>query len=257
MAKIERKTQKIFANNAGSQQITAFGTAKLDNPTFTTDVDVIQNNNYLQGWDSSLESDLAPFKEDSTGLWYAITRQVAYLYQQGIAEWDAGTEYTQGSLVSKYNNGNLEIYMSLQNNNTGNQLTEDGYWKKYNLDDIIALINNKLNTNLDNLSTVSKQTITTFAMPSNRYTNIAWSSGATYTAPANGWYTVWGSFKEGGVTLYNTTTGLGNSTLNNSGAQNTGYASIQVKKGDAIRTYNAYSGFAVGGFRFIYAEGAQ
>lgn len=137
MARITRKTQKIFASNAQSDQITAFGTAKTSNPTYTTDVSAIQTAIYEQGWTPSLMSDLAPYLQDSNALWYAITTQIAYLYQQGIAEWDINTEYTQGSLVSRYNNGEIEIYMSLQNNNIGHKLTETSYWKQYNLGTVI------------------------------------------------------------------------------------------------------------------------
>ena len=195
MAKLTRKTQKIFAGSTTSDQITAFGTAKTTNPVYTTDIDKIQSDIFSQGWTPSLMSDLAPYLQDSNGLWYAITRQLAYIYQQGIAEWDAGTEYTQGSLVSKYNNDNLEIYMSLQNSNTNHQLNESGYWKKYDFNDKMNKDfsnattqpwNDRLKTDLSNITTTSKQAMTNFTMPD--YTaGISLSSGQ-FTPTTNGYW---------------------------------------------------------------------
>lgn len=132
MAKIDRKTQKIFGSEAGSQQITAFGTAKLDNPTYTSDLDLIQNANFLQGWDPALEDDRAPYREDDTGLWYATTRQLAYLFQNGIAEYDDNTEYDIGSLVRF----GSDIYQSKVINNLGHTLSDTTYWSKFTLSDL-------------------------------------------------------------------------------------------------------------------------
>lgn len=132
MAKIDRKTQKIFGSEAGSQQITAFGTAKLDNPTYTSDLDLIQNANFLQGWDPALENDRAPYREDDTGLWYTVTRQLAYLFQNGIAEYDDNTEYDLGSLV-RFSN---DIYQSKVANNLGHTLSDTTYWNKFTLSDL-------------------------------------------------------------------------------------------------------------------------
>ena len=179
MAKLTRKTQKIFASNTDSDQITAFGTAKTSSPEYTTDVDKIQSNVFLQGWTPSLMSDLAPYLQDSNGLWYAITRQLAYIYQQGIAEWDVNTEYTQGSLVSRYNNDEIEIYMSLQNNNIGNQLTESSYWKLYTLNQT-----NKLNIDVSNATTDTKENIVKWGMPDYSRT-VTYSQTGNFTPSYN------------------------------------------------------------------------
>lgn len=136
MANLDRRTQKIFGSSATPQQISAFGTAKNNNPTYVTNLntgmDAIQNNTFLQGWTPSLVDDLAPFLEDSNGLWYMITRQLAYLYQDGIAEYDANTNYKIGSLVKVIaSNGAVTIYRSLINDNIGNSTTNSNYWKVY------------------------------------------------------------------------------------------------------------------------------
>lgn len=129
MAKLERKTQKIFASSAGNRSITAFGTAKTNTPKFTTDVDNIQNSNYLGGWSTALLADNAPYEEDDNGILYMITRQLAYLYQSGIAEYDVNTEYANDSFCSSEG----VWYKSLKDNNIGNSLTDTTSWQKIDL----------------------------------------------------------------------------------------------------------------------------
>lgn len=129
MAKLTRETQQIFANSAGSRQITAFGTAKSDNPTFTKELSEIQNTNYLYGWEQAILPDKAPFEEDMNALFYAVTRQLAYLFQIGMPEWDAGTEYRTNSYCQL---GGI-WYQSLTDENIGhNPTVETTYWKKFN-----------------------------------------------------------------------------------------------------------------------------
>lgn len=133
MAKILRKTQKIFGINAPTAQITTFGTAMTANPNNSRDLDDIQNANFLAGWASAIQSDKAPYEEDTNGLFYAITSQLGYLFQQGIAEWDAGTTYYLNSQCSVVQDGILVIKRSLTDNNTNNNpLTDDGTnWADY------------------------------------------------------------------------------------------------------------------------------
>lgn len=128
MAKILRATQQIFAQNAGSQMVTAFGTAMTDNPTYTTDIATIQNANFLSGWASAIQADKAPYEEDTNGLFYAITKQLAYLFQQGIPEYDANTEYNSTSIVQAMQDGKLVLKRSLIDNNIGNPVTDANSW---------------------------------------------------------------------------------------------------------------------------------
>lgn len=128
MAKILRATQQIFAQNAGSQMVTAFGTAMTDSPTYTTDVATIQNANFLSGWASAIQADKAPYEEDTNGLFYAITKQLAYLFQQGIPEYDANTEYNSTSIVQAMQDGKLVLKRSLIDNNIGNPITDETSW---------------------------------------------------------------------------------------------------------------------------------
>lgn len=132
MPKITRATQQIFGSNAPGTQITAFGTAKTANPVYTTDPAQLQTAASALGWDAAIESDKAPFEEDTNGLCYLMTRQLAYLYQQGIPEWDAGTTYYQNSQCSVVQDGILVIKRSLTDNNIGNDPTTDNVnWADY------------------------------------------------------------------------------------------------------------------------------
>ncbi len=129
MAKIPRTKQEIFGQNAGSRQITAFGTAKSENPVYTTDVAAIQNDNYMYGWQPALLPDKAPYEEDMNALFYAITTQLAYLYQEGIPEYDPNTEYSNTAYVKSVDG--LTIYRSLVPQNLGNPLNNPTYWQVF------------------------------------------------------------------------------------------------------------------------------
>lgn len=131
MPKIERETQKIFASQAGSREITEFGTAKDTDPVYTDDVGQIQNENFLNGWQSALLPDKSPWQEDMNALFYAITSQLGYLFQDGLPEYDTGTTYYTGALVKVINGSNVTIYKSLADNNTGNAVSNTGYWKVF------------------------------------------------------------------------------------------------------------------------------
>lgn len=132
MAKITRATQKIFAQNATTSQLTTFGTAKTANPNNSRNLADIQNANFLSGWASAIEADKAPFEEDTNGLCYAITSQLAYLFQQGTPEWDAGTTYFENSLCTVMQDGILVIKRSLTDNNINNDPTTDNEnWADY------------------------------------------------------------------------------------------------------------------------------
>lgn len=145
MAKIPRKTQKIFAENAGSLMLTAFGTAMTNNPTYTTDLDVIQNANFQSGWASAITSDKAPYEEDTNGLFYAFTKQIAYILQQGLSiEYDANTTYYKGSIVAVINNTTVKFYISLTDDNLGNNVTDGVNWQLHSISKIDDYYNSLL-----------------------------------------------------------------------------------------------------------------
>ena len=129
MPKIQRTTQQIFAENAGSQQITAFGTAKDQTPVYTQSVAQIQNTNYGYGWSSALLPDKAPWQEDMNALFFAITSQLAYIFQEGIPEYDTGTSYSKGALAKVIDEqGAVTVIKSVVDDNLGNSTSDTTYW---------------------------------------------------------------------------------------------------------------------------------
>ena len=137
MAKIPRVTQKIFAENAGSNEVTAFGTAKNgDDAEYTKDLSKIQTEAFTQGWEPALLTDDAPFMEDMNAVLLALSQQIAYLFQEGNAEWDNQTTYYKFSIVKKVINGDLKLFYSLTDDNIGNDPEQDTAvtnWKELNL----------------------------------------------------------------------------------------------------------------------------
>ena len=108
---------------------------------------------------------------------------------------------------------------------------------------------------VDSLSNNAKSSFSNLAMPSTTYIDLTWSNSATYTAPADGWFIVAGSFGEGGWAVYNTTTMLGNSCFSNSGNQNYGKTATPAAKGQVVQTY--FRGGTISNFRFVYAKGSE
>lgn len=109
----------------------------------------------------------------------------------------------------------------------------------------------KANINADNFSVAGKEVLAGLGMPSTRHTELTLgASGASYTAPANGWVYVGGACT-GYIALFSPTNTI-NSLL---APGSTGYARtfLPVRKGD---TFNIeYSNFTADTIRFIPSEG--
>jgi hypothetical protein len=112
MTKITRPGKNIvaFGSNAEGTERTTFGTT-----TQANDLDSNLNDSFARGWGIVAGSDL-PTKQDFNAMGYTLGQLNAYLYQMGIAEYDASQEYHQNS----FTNYNGVIYKSLTNNNVGN-----------------------------------------------------------------------------------------------------------------------------------------
>lgn len=131
MAKIQRKTQKIFSGQADNNMIAAFGTMKTGNPVYSTDIEELQTEAYTQGWSEAVLEDKAPYLEEMNGMQYGLSSQIAYNFQEGVAEYDAETTYYKGSIVKNTNSGVPILYYSLTDENTGNPLTDGANWEEY------------------------------------------------------------------------------------------------------------------------------
>lgn len=128
MAKIARKTQKIFGLNAGFQQISEFGSLAESSPEYSTDPEDIQSKAaYLSGWFAAVIGSNSPAIEDMNALCYLYAYQLAYLFQNGIPEWNATTEYYTGSLAT---NSSGRPYVSLVDSNINQALTDATKWQE-------------------------------------------------------------------------------------------------------------------------------
>lgn len=128
MAKITRATQKIFA--ALSNAIGDFGSAAAGTPVSGTSptLAAIQSlAQYMDGWGAAtLGASKFPAIEDMNAVDQLTTTQLAYILQEGMVEYDAGTTYFQKSIVKKP--GTYQIYGSVTDNNIGNALTDVTNW---------------------------------------------------------------------------------------------------------------------------------
>jgi hypothetical protein len=129
MAKILRALQKVFGDNVvATDNIAQFGSLKAGAPQFSKDPSVIQGlNAYLEGWKSAVVNNNAPALQDENALHYLWSRQLAYLFQAGIPEYDTATEYHLGSFVQDAG----VVYRSIQNTNENNALTDGAWWVQF------------------------------------------------------------------------------------------------------------------------------
>ena len=109
MAEIERKVQKVFAGGVSpSGNIAIYGSKLAGTVNYSSDIDAIQNARWLTGLFGAISPDKAPYVQDLNAIFYVLSKQLAYLFQAGIAEWQTDTEYFAGrSVVLK--SGNIYI----------------------------------------------------------------------------------------------------------------------------------------------------
>jgi hypothetical protein len=126
MAKLTRVLQKVFGESGATAQFGQFGSLAAGSPVTTKDPTTIQAlSNYLGGWFSAVLGGNSPAIEDMNALHFLQTRQLAYLFQAGIAEWETGTTYYIGSLASVAG----IVYESITDDNLGNAVTDITKWK--------------------------------------------------------------------------------------------------------------------------------
>lgn len=133
MARITRKTLTMYGGTGPSADFGQFGSQAASAPVETKDVAVLQQ---LAAWGNGFQDAVAigqaPYLQDMNSVLYVHSYMDAYLFQEGVAEWDAGTTYYTGSLVkSLANAGFTEFYVSLVDTNLNNALptrVSNGNW---------------------------------------------------------------------------------------------------------------------------------
>ena len=90
MAKLTRKKQRIFAGDVpAASNVAQFGSFKAGVPAYSSDPDTIQSlMAFGQGWSGAVNTSTAPALQDMNALQYLFSRQLAYVLQAGISEYD-------------------------------------------------------------------------------------------------------------------------------------------------------------------------
>ena len=151
--KLPRVTSKIFASNAAEGDIGQFGSALTGTKVNTDDISIIQGlPAYETGWRGAVVSDRNyPTLQEMNGLQKTFSQQIAYILQNGMPEWDAGTTY----FTDQFCRVGSMFYVSLQDNNLGNNpTTTTGFWQVWN-----PAEGTYANTDLSNLSATGQAVI--------------------------------------------------------------------------------------------------
>lgn len=127
MAKITRQTFVQFAVNVNAAaDICEFGTPATGSPVYTINVATLQAlAAWTTGWAAETIASNRPFLEDMNAVCYVYAYMLAYLFEMGVPEYDAGTTYYINSVV-QYSG---TLYTSLTDANIGNTPVVGANWK--------------------------------------------------------------------------------------------------------------------------------
>lgn len=187
--------------------------------------------------------------------------------QVGLKVYSANETYSLGEWVRSGD----KIYQSLTQGNLGNDLTNETYWKEVKLGDEGANVdlsnlsttgqakfNGKVDLNASNLNAQGRSYVSGLGMLSSKYVDLTLgASGSTYTAPANGYYSLDKQSTSNISQIW-----ISNSVWidGRSGQQNNSYIQFVTppcQKGDIITVMYVDIKPTSGLFRFVYAEGSK
>ncbi|MGL5113586.1 MAG: gp53-like domain-containing protein [Flavobacterium sp.] len=131
MARIVRVHQKIFGSAGDNGVVGSELASGTNSGTLSNDIAVLQSlAAYTDGLNSvTLTGENLPPQEEIQALFNIDTTQLAYLFQEGIPEYDDETTYyntTSISIVKKP--GTTELYYSKTDDNLGNALADTVNW---------------------------------------------------------------------------------------------------------------------------------
>jgi len=129
------------------------------------------------------------------------------------------------------------------------------------IDEIATDLNGKADIDLSNVNATGTSKVAGWSMPSSTSEDVTLgANGATYTAPANGWFTLVGyNGSAGSTTLYNTTS----SVIFTTGSPTSDYyaeLSVPCAKNDVIQLSWHNGNLSIpadGWFKFVYAKGSE
>ena len=132
MAEIERKVQKVFGGNLSpSGNIAVYGSKLAGSVAYSDNLDTIQNASWLVGLLGAVSPNKAPYLQDLNAIFYVLSKQLAYIFQAGIPEWNSQTEYFAVKSVVRYNG---VLFMAIANN-TNKTPTDTTYWIRLDNDE--------------------------------------------------------------------------------------------------------------------------
>ena len=121
-----RKTLAVFGLGGTTDDFEEFGSTAVAATNYTKDIPTIQQlSAWNTGWRAALVASKAPVLQDMNAVMYVHSYLEGYLFQEGIAEWDAGTTYNKGSIVKiPYGGaaGVTYLYLALTDANLNNAL---------------------------------------------------------------------------------------------------------------------------------------
>lgn len=203
---IDRKIQKIFGGSLSpSGNIAVYGSKKAGSPTFSDNVETLQSTSWLQGIMGATSPDKAPYVQDLNSIFYVITKQLAYLFQSGVAEWDSQTEYFANKSFCQH--GGCFFKCLSDNTNKEPEVSSDWetYWLKFDFqfdttptegsakavtsNGIFEYIASMLEPINSSISSINTSLETVVLMPNfNSLTNLTGASDTkTVYAPSDGW----------------------------------------------------------------------
>ncbi len=127
MSKLTRANQKVFGETAGAVgNFGVFGSLAAGSPQYSKDPETIQSlSRFGLAFAGAVVGNKSPAFEDVNSLFFLAFRQLAYLFQQGIAEWEAGTEYDIGSRAMVAG----KVFISKAAANLGHATTDTNWWQ--------------------------------------------------------------------------------------------------------------------------------
>jgi hypothetical protein len=125
MAKIIRAKQRIFGDGVvANYNHAVFGSLKADAIAYSKDPDTIQSTAWDEGWKAATVNNQAPALQDLNAVDYLTTRQIAYILQAGVPEYDATTTH----YIDDICRSGGSLHRSIVDDNTGNAVTDTSKW---------------------------------------------------------------------------------------------------------------------------------
>jgi hypothetical protein len=164
MSKITRVLQKLFGDSGPSSDFGVFGSKAAGNPTYSKDPATIQaETEFSEGLGGAVfGTDEVTEIEDLNALFLLLFRQLAYIFQSGIPEYEGGTTYYIGSFCQVAG----VIYKSLIDDNTGNAPASNPAKWTNPLADFVGLVGNET---VAGVKTFSSFPVTPSSAPTTNY----------------------------------------------------------------------------------------